>query len=308
MTTPSESPNAVSPRKVINKVASAIPEDCKQYVVVIGSLAAGYRFFGDDEKLLVQTKDIDCLLRPRVHAVAAGKKLTEQLMESGWLYHATEEFPRPGTPETKDEKLPVVRLAPPGEETWFIELLTVPDDEVNFKKSFIPLDTARGRFSLCSLGGISLTQWDPIETEFGIAIARPEMMAMANLLHHPKIGDEPMSGSIAGRSIKRSNKDLGRVLALAYLEEHKEEDSLLKWPENWRRALGEHFPQTWQSLAAKCGDGIRALLASRNDLEEAHHTWQAGLMAARQSTIDILKVTGERLLADAIEPLEKMAH
>jgi hypothetical protein len=33
------------------------------------------------------------LIRPRVRAVETGKRLTEQLLETGWKYHATEEFP-----------------------------------------------------------------------------------------------------------------------------------------------------------------------------------------------------------------------
>jgi hypothetical protein len=42
---------------------------------------------------------------------------------------------------------------------------------------------ARGHFSLCSFGFLSLIDFKPIETPFGIRIARPEMMAMANLLY-----------------------------------------------------------------------------------------------------------------------------
>ena len=303
----SKDANWVSPREVIRKVADAMPEECRKYVVVIGSLAAGFQFFGDREDQLVQTKDIDCLLRPRVEAVPAGRKVAERLLDSGWKYHPTEEFPAPGTADTPVGKLPVVRLAPPGEEIWFIELLTVPEDENDFAKRYVPLDTSHGRFSLCSLGGIGLTQWKPVPTEYGISIARSEMMALANLLHHPRIGDELMSGSIGGRSIKRSNKDLGRVLALAYLAENRQADSLLSWAQDWHEALREHFPKTWRTYAAECGGGIRALLASPNDLEEAHHTCRSGLVASLQLTEMTLRVTGERLLVDAIEPLERMA-
>ena len=100
----------------------------------------------------------------------------------------------------------------------------------------------RGHFSLCSFGFLLLAEYQPIATPFGIAIARPEMMALANLLHHPFIGPERMSGLIGDRKIKRSNKDLGRVLALAYLSEERQEDSLLTWPDVWANCSERQIP------------------------------------------------------------------
>jgi hypothetical protein len=46
-------------------------------------------------------------------------------------------------------------------------------------------------------------------------------MALANLLEHPVIGPQTMSTKIGGRTLKRSNKDLGRVLAIARLSENR---------------------------------------------------------------------------------------
>lgn len=306
MPAPSQS-ESISPTEVIQRLADALPESCRENVVVIGSLAAGYRYFSKEEDARVQTKDIDCLLRPFVEALTAGRAITNTLLESGWEYSSTEEFPTPGNDSTPDEKLPVVRLAPPGGASWFVELLTVAENEDGLGKAYLPLKTDHGRFSLCAFGGIRLAQWEPIKTKEGIAIARPEMMALSNLLHHKKIGDEPMSKAIGGRSIKRSNKDLGRVLALAYLAEREQEDALLEWPVHWREALEVFFPKTWTRLAADCGNGLRALLTSRNDLVEAHHTCQHGLVAALGLSLDTLRSAGERLLVDAIEPLEKEA-
>lgn len=59
------------------------------------------------------------------------------------------------------------------------------------------------------------------------------MMALANMLEHPEIRPETMSILIAGRENKRSNKDLGRVLAIAHLASIRNEDALLKWLEKW---------------------------------------------------------------------------
>jgi len=82
------------------------------------------------------------------------------------------------------------------------------------------------------------------------------------MLEHPEIRPETMSGLIAGRSIKRSNKDLGRVLAIARLSEKKEEDAMLGWPDIWRKALRDRFPDDWRDLARRTGSGLRKILAS----------------------------------------------
>lgn len=306
----SQSSQLISPRAVLAQVAAAIPEDCRDNLVVIGSLAAGYCFFGDNPSLQVRTKDADCLLSPRIHAIPAGIAVAERLFAADWTFHPTEEFPAPGTAHTPDHELPVARLQPPGSQDWFIELLTVPESPDDLGQRYIRLPTAKGHFSLCSFGFLSLADFQPVATEFGIGIARPEMMALANLLHHPSIGQQTMSSLIGGRRIKRSNKDLGRVLALALLAERKHEDALLDWGPHWGDALKVRFPARWQELALQAGQGIRQLLKQDRveDFDEALHTCAYGLLASQPPTRSQLHMMGERLLVDAIEPLEKLAR
>jgi hypothetical protein len=131
------------------------------------------------------------------------------------------------------------------------------------------------------------------------------MMALALLLEHPTIRPETMSGLIGGRKIKRSNKDLGRVLAIARLSS---EEAILSWAVAWETGLRVCFPSRWPKLARRVGSGLRRLLDSPPDLEEAHHTCIYGLLRSRPATIEELEVSGRRLLQDAIEPIERIGR
>ncbi|OGP65834.1 MAG: hypothetical protein A2170_15690 [Deltaproteobacteria bacterium RBG_13_53_10] len=298
----------ISPETVLREIAQSIPEFCRKNMVIIGSLAVGYHYFGSQRTMIVRTKDADCLLSPRVEALSAGVAVTEKLFEENWEFRKDEKWSKPGDVNTPDDELPAVRLHPPNSREWFLELLTVPESPTDRAQRWIRLKTRYGHFGLCSFGFLLLANYEPILTSFGIYIARPEMMALANLLEHPEIRPETMSGLIAGREIKRSNKDLGRVLAIARLEVELDEDALMRWPKLWLDALKKRFPSEWIDLARQIGAGIRALLASEPDLDEALYTCVQGLLASRPPTVDMLRIVGKRLLQDAIEPLEASAE
>lgn len=297
----------ISPFAVLAEVSAAVPTACRDNIVVIGSLAAGYHFFGNDPSKAVRTKDVDCVLAPFHAAVGAGQSITRQLLDVGWQRRTEGEHQQLGNETTPVEKLPAVRLYPPGvdpksEEAWFIELLIVPESTEDQGQIWTRLPLAEGHFGLPTFRFLSITTFDPLPAgELGIRYARPEMMALANLLEHPEIKPERMKALFAGRAIKRSNKDLGRVLAIATLADL---DDYRPWATAWSDALKACFPDEWQTLALRVGAGLRALMASQTDFEEAHHTCQNGLLASQPTSQDALFAAGERLLVDAVETLE----
>jgi hypothetical protein len=159
-----------------------------------------------------------------------------------------------------------------------------------------------GHAGLASFRYLSLTDFEPLPTGYGINYAQPATMALANLLSHQKIGHAAMSAKIGGREIKRSNKDLGRVLAMARLSDGK----LDGWPQIWVDALRSRFPNQFDRLAPTVGNGLRALLASENDLEQAVHTCNHGLLVDDAVSVKELELTGLRFMQDVIEIFEQI--
>jgi len=176
----------VSPRAVLEEIVRAIPPDCREDMIIIGSLAVGYHFFGNDPALMVRTKDADCLLSPRIKAIPAGIAITERLFSEKWQFRPHEKWSGPGNADTADQDLPAVRLHPPGTKDWFIELLTVPESPSDRRPRWARMKTSHGDFGLCSFGFLSIASFKPILTPMGIYVAQPQMMALANLLSIPE--------------------------------------------------------------------------------------------------------------------------
>jgi len=295
----------LSPRAVIARVAVSIPEAVRERIILVGSLAAGFAFFGERSEPLVRTKDVDCLLAPRVRAMGAAREIVESLLGAGWRFHAVKAFPAPGSAETALRDLPVVRLEPPGDAGWFLELLAAHASDDRASKTDTRLDTLGGHFTLPSFRYLAVAEVRPVRTPFGVFVARPEAMALANLLAHPGIAPARMSDPIQGQRIKRSNKDLGRVLAIASLSG---DASIATWPASWWADLRARFGTEAPALASRAGKGLRELLASPLDLDEARHTCEWGLLASRPPTSKQLRARGLRLVQDALEPLEALAQ
>jgi hypothetical protein len=249
----------VNPREVLEKIIAAVPPDTRKNLTIIGSLAVGLRYENQIRGMAVRTKDADCLLSPRMEAVDAGRAIAEELIRAGWTPDETSLWNTPGDQDTPMDKLPVVRLCPPTGGKWFMELLAVPEAPQDTGRTLEKLPTSIGYFVLPSFGGLAVAAFKP-NHQMSISIARPEMMALANMLEHPEIRPEPISRPIHGRVIKRSSKDLGRVLSIALLAEKESEDALLAWPDAWLTALKAVFPDDFKNRTIRAGEGIRALL------------------------------------------------
>jgi hypothetical protein len=89
----------------------------------------------------------------------------------------------------------------------------------------------------------------------------------------------------ASRSLKRSNKDLASAIAFAWLATRKKEHALLAWPQAWAPALRQRFSDARKLPAARAGNGLRQMLASPADLEEAAHSRAYALLARRSLSV-----------------------
>ena len=295
----------LSHQTILALIGNAIPQELQSNMIIIGSLAAAYSFFDEQSGEGIRTKDVDCMLSPGTKAIPVAKNVTQKLLDSAWTYRPSKDFPTPGTQEVPVKELPLVRLNPPGETEWFIELLCPPSvsDQGKAERNFERVETDQGHFALVSFGFFNLLEHEPINGPSNLRIANPSMMALCNLLHHPTIGQETIGGS----AIKRSNKDLGRVLSLAYLTQEKDKDELESWAEGWAHVLTNKYPERAVALMQGVGSGLRELLRSTEDMEQAVESCQDGLLAKRRVTVPILQTTGRRILMTVIEPLERIA-
>lgn len=291
---------SVVPETVLAQLVSAIPSELRPHIVIIGSLAAAY-WLADAAAPGVRTKDVDTVLTPRAVAGENGRAIADRLLASGWTPRRLGKFGAPGDAGTPEHELPALRLHPPNTDAWFLELLTEPESEADAPRRWLRFTLSSGEhYGLPSFQFTSIATFDALETRLGVRIARAEMMALANLLEHPRIKPD----LIEGTSIRRSNKDLGRVFAIAWLAG----DAIEAWAQPWARALQSRFPGSWRDLARRAGNGLRLLLDSPDDLQQAYQTCIAGLLANRSVIIEQLAAAGERLLVFAAADLVRLAE
>jgi len=277
---------------LLERVARKVPADLRAHTVVIGSIAAAWSFRDVAGAHTVATKDIDLLLRPAVAAVDTATTLGLDLLEDGWL----PQFPdgrSPGTVDTPDDALPALRLAPPGEnEGWFIELLAEPPADQVKRKQWRRFVTPAGHFGLPSFRYMPVAIDMPEDSPYGLPIARPLNMALANLLEHTEADRTPMS-SFEGRP-PRFVKDVGRAVALWWLANQQSPRAPDQWLRGWRACIGSLYPHQRVERAAAARQG---LLNLRGYQREAHQIAVLGVLAAHQTSLAAFERAFNSLLA-----------
>jgi hypothetical protein len=288
---------------VLYKLARALPSKHHGNIIVVGSLSAAAQLIKDAESEL-RTKDIDGMLTPNATAVVAAKEIATALIKEHWEPRTDKtRFDLPADHTTPQERLPVMRLRPPGDQKddWFLELLgaprvLTPDSEGKVRTSERVI-TRFGHFEIPSFAYLGVTQFEPVSHPSGLFLASVATMALSNLLHHPRIENYTMFGSINGRSIKRANKDLGRVIAMAYVNDQLDESAVEGWPATWQKALdSQKAPDSTRSRLVSINSGIQALQASREDQDEALHSVNNGLLSSRPMNLQQFQTAIERYL------------
>lgn len=123
----------------------------------------------------------------------------------------------------------------------------------------------------------------------GTLIAPPEMMAPANMLHHPAITHTTRRGCNV-HTIEQDRRGRTEVLG--------------EWPASMWAALQEKFGPDAQELALRAGTGIRQLMQSGSDMNQAVYIANQGSLASMDLGVEQLSATARRLEAEVIEELE----
>lgn len=290
----------LDPELLFDRIASDIPRELQRHLFIVGSLAAARHYQAQLRGRGINTKDADLMIHPAGDTMSC-RQMAMRLLQEGWKrIEGCHGRPTPVPADT----LRAIRLSPPDSVHYFIEFLNIPAIEQAENKLWIPVELPDGWYALPSFRFMGLLAIDRRTSQAGLEYADPAMMALTNLLSHPRLGAARIeSGEMQG--LLRSAKDLGRVMALARLEGLTE---IKNWGGRWLPALQHCFPQSWKGLLAQVGTGLEELLHDDNAMGEAHQTTEFGLLSGLGVSVEMLRATGERLLQDVIRPLRDQAR
>jgi len=289
--------NRLDPNAIFEGIANDVPEELHGNLFVTGSLAAAYHYQARLHGRAINTKDADLVVHPAGNVMSC-QEVARRLLEGNW--RPTEDcYPMPA-PEPVD-RLRAIRLFPPESKAYFIEFLNIPERDQSQPKRWIPMRLSDGWYGLPSFKFLGITSIGRLRSHVGLEYACPAMMALANLLSHPTVGLSRIeSGAMQG--LLRSAKDLGRVIALAYLAGREEAEA---WREPWLDAAKTCFPTQWKQLLSRLGGGLQELIHDESALQEARTTTDIGILNGMHVAAEQLQAIGERLVVDVFEPLQE---
>jgi hypothetical protein len=293
----------VDPALLFKMLSRHLPPDLLPNAFIAGSLAAAYHFRDRLIGGVINTKDADVVVQP-AGAITECQAIARRLLAEGWRRERRciarkTPTPDPGIPA--DKWLNAVRLHPKQSDAYFLELIGLPEVGQTKPLYWAPCELDDGWYGLPCFRYMGLLAEGPESSIFGLSYASPAMMALANLLSHPTLEPHQTMGDLHyGRVIMRSAKDLGRVLALAWLTPL---DELREWAPRWRQALRRRFPADQGALAQTVGLGLRRLVADADALEQARHSVDSGLLRGHGLGADQLRATAEQLEGLVIDTL-----
>ena len=157
--------------------------------------------------------------------------------------------------------------------------------------------------SACRATGISTSRFTTLRSPAWVSGARgPTCWLSRTYSGTPRSGGTPWK-----RSWKRGRSSGATRISAASSRSpgFSGPDGPQGWPHTWAAALRACHADSWRALAGRAGAGLRALLENEGDLDEARLTCNVGLLASDPVNIDQFRRVAERLILDAVEPLEE---
>lgn len=290
----------LNPEQLFSRIADDIPSNLHDNILVTGSLAAAYEFRDLLQNRAVNTKDADLIVQP-AGSIEECRQMVNTLLSNGWRRTNRPNDLQPAQDATTAvEKLPVIRLYPLDSTDYFLEFLNLPAATQRELKEDLRIQLQDGWSILPSFRFMRVLAITPRRSKSGLRYASPSMLALANLLAHQTLGTQTMSGS----EIRRSAKDLGRILAIAFLAGQADTKD---WGEDWRKAIEDTFPSIRSELFRSLGSGLRELLDSTPDLKDASTLNAQGLLSGKNVSQEATNALGERLWHDVVLSLRQKA-
>lgn len=292
----------INPEAILERMAASLPKAYHEDLILVGSLAAACHFAAQLKERSLRTKDADFIVQPAGNLKRC-VELAEALKREGWTIRNESGFPAGQSPEGP---LPHVKLYSAKERDFWIEFQGLPQQDQTADRHDEPVEFDGAWYSVPHFRFMRLVKHEAQASRSGLKYAAPRMMALANLLAHPKVGEAKVTMADGTKGGLRSAKDLGRAIAIARLTPTSE---LEEWPASWLPALKECFPKTWSTLAANVEAGLNDLLSKPNAMEDAAtFTGTLGLLGGQDASPDRLRAIAEQLLAFAVKPFQELAQ